>query len=230
MLDISNSVLITFSLTTIATLYFFYKAFSNKKVLITIIIYTIIVSVLGLNGFYRKENTFPPRFILLLLPALIIIASVFITKQGKVFIDSLKLKWLTLLHIIRIPIEIILYYVFLEGFIPDLMTYEGYNYDIISGLSAPVIYYLFFVKKQIHYNAFLIWNFICLILLINIVTIAILSAQTPFQKLAFNQPNIGVTYFPLVWLPSLIVPIVLFSHLVSIRHILKLKKQKTACY
>ena len=224
MAAISSQVSIAFIFTTFLSLYFFYKGSSSKKALLILIVYMLIVSVLGLNGFYRKEDALPPRFIFLLLPSLIFIMSLFVTKQGIKFIDSLQLKWLTLINVIRIPIEIILYYVFLEGLIPHLMTFVGYNHDIISGVSAPIIYYLFFVKKKLHYNVLLIWNIFCLALLVNIVSIAILSAKTPFQQLAFEQPNIGVTYFPLVWLPAIIVPIVLLSHLVCIRHILKLKK------
>jgi len=107
------------------------------------------------------------------------------------------------------------------------MTFEGYNYDILSGISAPIIYYLVFVAKKAGENTLLIWNFICLALLINILVIAALSAQTPIQKLAFDQPNIGVALFPFVLLPSVIVPIVLLSHLTVIRQLLFSKKRKT---
>ena len=104
------------------------------------------------------------------------------------------------------------------------MTFEGYNYDILSGITAPIIYYLAFVKKRIGKRGLLIWNIACLGLLLNILTIAVLSAQTPLQQLAFDQPNIGVTYFPFVWLPTVIVPIVLYAHLASIRQLLYSKK------
>jgi hypothetical protein len=36
------------------------------------------------------------------------------------------------------------------------------------------------------------------------------------QQIAFDQPNIGVMYFPFVWLPACIVPLVLLSHLASL--------------
>jgi hypothetical protein len=52
--------------------------------------------------------------------------------------------------------------------------------------------------------------------LANIVIIAILSAPTPMQKFGFEQPNVGVVYFPFIWLPTIIVPIVLFAHLASL--------------
>ncbi|MFN5557707.1 MAG: hypothetical protein ACK48F_15940, partial [Chryseotalea sp.] len=113
---------------------------------------------------------------------------------------------------------------YLAGLIPDLMTFEGYNFDIISGITAPIIYFLYFVKGKISKSIVLFWNFVCLGLLANILTIALFSAKTPFQQFAFEQPNIGVTYFPFVWLPAVIVPIVLFSHIASIQQLSKNEK------
>ena len=88
------------------------------------------------------------------------------------------------------------------------------------GISAPIVFILLFIKKRINTRFLLLWNFICLILLGNIVIIALLSAQTPLQRLSLEQPNIGVTYFPFVWLPTVIVPIVLFAHIASIKQLL----------
>ena len=108
------------------------------------------------------------------------------------------------------------------------MTPLGYNYDVLSGISAPIIYYFTFVRKNIGWRGLLVWNILCLLLLINIVTIAILSAETPIQQLAFEQPNVGVTYFPYVWLPALIVPMVMYAHLAGIFQLLKKKDVLTS--
>jgi hypothetical protein len=78
-------------------------------------------------------------------------------------------------------------------------------------------------KLKIDRNGILIWNFICLGLLINIVVNALFSAPSPIQKFAFEQPNIAILNFPFSWLPTFIVPIVLFGHLTSIRQLMKYK-------
>ncbi|HKQ78896.1 MAG TPA: hypothetical protein VJ810_34675 [Blastocatellia bacterium] len=58
-----------------------------------------------------------------------------------------------------------------------------------------------------------------LALLINIVTIAILSAPTPLRKF-FNEPaNTFVTYFPFVWLPAFLVQAAWFGHLLVFRRL-----------
>jgi hypothetical protein len=219
--NISNFVLAGFILTTLATVGLFYKATKSKFALLFICLWMGVTAILGSIGFYRVFDAFPPRFVFLLPLGLLFVIVFSFTTKGKKFMQNTDNKWLTLLHIVRIPVEIVLYYVFLAGLIPDLMTFEGYNFDIISGISAPIIFYFYFVNRILSKRLLLLWNFACLGLLTNILTIALLSAKTPFQQLAFHQPNIGVTYFPFVWLPAVIVPIVLFSHLTSIFQLLK---------
>jgi len=158
-----------------------------------------------------------------ILPTILTIILLFATSKGRQFIDSLPLKNLTYLNIVRIPIEIILLWLFLNKSIPELMTFEGRNFDIIAGITAPIIAYFGIKKNKLNRQTILIWNFICLGLLINIVVNALFSAPSPIQKFAFDQPNIAILNFPFSWLPTFIVPIVLFGHLTSIRQLLKNK-------
>ena len=217
-----------FILTTIATFLFFIAAVkkNNSKKTVTIVSVIIIVwlaihATLGLNLFYTFTNSMPPRFVLMPAPALLCIIILFVTPGGRKFIDSLSMKILTQLHVVRIFVEITLWSLFIYKYIPQLMTFEGTNFDILSGITAPFIAYFAFVKHSLSNTFMLVWNMICLLLLMNIVINAMLSAPFPIQQFAFDQPNVAVLYFPFVWLPCFIVPVVLFSHLVVIRRLLK---------
>ncbi|MFM9945539.1 MAG: hypothetical protein ACKVQB_09940 [Bacteroidia bacterium] len=213
---------IVFGLTTILTVLFFYKAATySKTVLYVLCGWLLMQAFIGLTGFYTLTDTMPPRLALAVAPMFIAIAILFFTAQGRIFIDSLDTKTLTLLHTVRIPVEIVLFWLFLEGTVPQLMTFEGRNFDIISGITAPLVWYFGFVKNKLSPKLILIWNFICLGLLLNIVINAILSAPFPTQQFAFDQPNIAVLYFPFVWLPGCVVPLVLLSHLVVIRRLIR---------
>jgi hypothetical protein len=98
------------------------------------------------------------------------------------------------------------------------MTFAGRNFDIIAGITAPIIAFLCFKAKTVtRKRLFIAWHIISLLLLMNIVIHAILSVPSPFQQLAFDQPNIAIFYFPFIWLPTVVVPIVFLSHLASIR-------------
>ena len=212
---------IVFGLTTLLTVGLFYKATNNSKLtLVILLIWLAIQAVIGLSGFYTVTETIPPRFLLLVVPPILLIIGLFTTSSGRQYIDSLDIKTLTILHTIRIPVEVVLFWLFVNKTVPELMTFEGRNFDIISGLTAPAIFYFGFIKNQMDKKLILVWNFICLGLLINIVVNAVLSAPFPFQKFAFDQPNIAVLYFPFNWLPSCVVPLVLLSHLATIRQLL----------
>jgi hypothetical protein len=219
-----------FGLTTIATLLIFYWAvkksdFNNKAqyLLLGMVIWLILQAVLTLNNVYNTDTqSFPPKIMLLgILPTLLVIVFLFSTNKGKQFIDSLPLTTITYLNTIRIPVELVLLWLFLNKAIPELMTFEGRNFDILAGISAPFVAYFGFIKGKINRKLILGWNFICLALLMNIIFLALFSAPSPFQKLAFDQPNIAILNFPFSWLPTFIVPIVLFGHLASIRRFLK---------
>ncbi len=101
------------------------------------------------------------------------------------------------------------------------MTFEGRNFDILCGLTAPLVWYFGYVRKIWERGTLIVWNIICLLLLANIVTIAVLAAPSPFQQLARDQPNIAVLHFPFVWLPCCIVPAVVLAHVVALRQLFK---------
>jgi len=210
-----------FIMTTALTILWFRKASQNSSGFRIILIWILLQGVLGLTGFYQNPHKFPPPILLLLFPPVLIMVALFATSGGQRFIDRLKPGILTRLHVIRIPVEFVLYLLYLDHQVPVIMTLAGGNYDIISGLTAPVIYYYGFVKKTFSRGILLGWNVICLGLLLNIVARAVLSSPSTFQKLAFDQPNTAILHFPYNWLPSVIVPLVLFSHLVSIRSLFR---------
>ena len=211
---------IIFIITTIITVLLLYKAthYSNLVVII-ILLWLILQAVISLSGFYKVTTTLPPRITLLLIPPVLFILYLFTTKKSLKIILGLDIGTLTLLHVVRIPVELTLYMLYLHKVIPGVMTFEGRNFDILCGISAPFIYYFGYIKKVLNRKILLAWNVACVLLLANIVITAILSAPFPFQQLAFEQPNIAVLYFPYIWLPGCIVPIVIFAHAVCIKQL-----------
>lgn len=213
----------TFILTTLLTVILLYKAGNRSKSLIILsAAWLALQAVISLAGFYLATKGIPPRFGLLLFPPIILITTLFITKKGRAFIDGLDAKVLTLIHVVRIPVELTLYWLFLHKAVPQIMTFEGHNFDILCGLTAPFIYYFGYVKNTLGKTSLLAWNIICLLLLANVVVTAVLSVPLAFQQFAFDQPNVALLYFPFVWLPCFVVPAVLFAHLSNIRKLLAL--------
>ena len=146
-------------------------------------------AVLALGGFYQNYTSVPPRLVLFaIFPALCLVAVYFIFFR-KNFIERLPLKQLTMLHVVRIPVEIVLLWLSIGSQVPVMMTFEGRNYDIISGILAPIAYWAAFRGGETRRGILAVYHALGLILLANIVSIAALSLPSPIQQLNFSHPN-----------------------------------------
>jgi hypothetical protein len=211
-----------FSATVILTIVWFYIATKSKTFLLLAIGWVVVQTILGLSGIYRDAEAMPPKLILFgVAPAMLVIVVTFLTARGRAFIDRIDLKTITYMHSIRIPVEIVLALLFHQGFVSVLMTFEGTNFDMFSGITSPIVAYFAFRAGQQHKKLLFGWNILCLILLLNVVITAALAISSPFQQLAFDQPNVAIMYFPFNLLPTFVVPVVLFAHLVALRRLSK---------
>jgi hypothetical protein len=215
---------VVFLLTTLATIWFLLAAakavsrdlLSYKLLIFLLPFWLLLTGFLATTPFYRDAEAMPPRvFLYGVWPAVALIIAYFVFFRVT-FVERLSLKHLTLLHTVRFPVELVLLWLFQAGQVPQLMTFEGWNFDILSGITAPIVYFLAFKGGRTNRTLLIVWNVIALGLLANIVTLAVLSFQGPLQRVAFDQPNVGVTFLPFIWLPAIIVPIVLFAHLASL--------------
>lgn len=152
-------VRIFFVLITLATAFLFYRAVNHSKATLLILASWLLLQYkIGTSGFYTVTDRVPPRFLLLVLPPLMLIIVALVSRRGWLYLDHLNIKILTLLHTVRIGVEMILL-LFVHKTVPQSMTFEGSNFDILSGISAPVIYYFRYVRKTLSKSLILIWEF-----------------------------------------------------------------------
>jgi hypothetical protein len=210
-----------FAVTVLTTLYLFYLASrKSRAVLLVCLGWLFVQSAVSISGFYADTLAVPPRFLFAVVPPVLLIVYLFVSREGRRYIDSLNLRMLTDLHVVRALVEVVLWRLYIESFIPELMTFEGRNFDILAGITAPLVGFFAFRKGRLNKALLLTWNVLALFLVLHIVVNAVLSAPTPFQQFAFDQPNIAVLYFPYALLPGFVVPVVVFSHLAALRQLL----------
>ncbi|RFP66612.1 hypothetical protein D0N36_02595 [Hymenobacter lapidiphilus] len=178
-------------------------------------------AALALSGFYTVTDTLPPRFALVVGPPLLGLLALLAMVRGRRFLDGLRPDWLTLLHVVRIPVELVLWALYYYRAVPRLMTFGGRNWDILMGVTAPLVYYLAFRRGRFGRAGLVVWNVAGLLLLGNIVRLGLLSAPGPFQQFSFEQPNVALQNFPYVWLPAFVVPVVLLAHVAALWQLVK---------
>jgi hypothetical protein len=210
-------IYLTFGITVLLSIGLIYRAANYSKTFLSaLLVYIAIQLLLGVSGFYNQPSSGTTRFPLLVVLPMLFLLSRVVTHSGRAFLNGLDLPTLTLLHMIRIPVEVVLFWLFVHKAVPEAMTFHGRNFDIFSGITAPFIYYFGFVKRKISKAVMITWNLICLILLINVVSNAFLSLPARYQQFGFEQPNIALGYFPFLLLPAFLVPMVLLSMVASI--------------
>ena len=209
-------VYLTFAIAVIFVFVLFHLADNKKKgVIICFLIWGVLQSIIALSGFYEKTMTVPPRLLILMLPMMVIVLGPIFSRKLKDWMASLDIKYLTWLHIVRVPVELTLFWLYVGQFVPELMTFEGRNFDILAGLTAPVVVWLGLKNGQLNKTVFWIWNIASIVLLVNILVTAVLSIPTVFQQFGFDQPNTAVYKFPFILIPGVIVPMVLIANIAA---------------
>ena len=178
------------------------------------------IGILALDRYFTDFSDQPPH----------IAFAVFLGFLGMLFIafHPLTLKWvreipqrwLIGLQSFRIVIEILLYFLYRDGLLPRAMTIEGWNFDLLIGLSAPVVAWYVHrehVARRGCPRFVAVWNVFGLLMLTNILVRGILSMPTKFQVFTDPPGNIVMAYFPWIWIPTFVVPLAYLLHILSLR-------------
>jgi hypothetical protein len=137
--------------------------------------------------------------------------------------------WLIFFQSFRILVELILWQAFLKGALPVQMSFEGRNWDILSGLLALATGWIVMNRRQGYRTIAVVYNIIGVGLLLNVLVVAVLSMPTPLRYF-MNEPSVEkVAQFPMIYLPSVLVVLAYSFHIFSLRQLwLKRKESKSA--
>ncbi|MCB9233721.1 MAG: hypothetical protein H6581_18845 [Bacteroidia bacterium] len=198
---------------------------SQKKILlifwVALIIWLALLSALSLSGFLSRFDTLPPRMPLVILPPLLVAIFFFRSKLAGEVADEVPPAWVMYLQGFRVPVELLLWALFLANALPQRLTFEGTNWDVITGLTGPLFALVCFSRGKIRRGMAIAWNILGLILLLNIVTTAVLSFPTPFQVFNDAPGNTIMTTFPCILLPGLLVPLAYYLHILSLKQMVR---------
>ncbi|MBK9177469.1 MAG: hypothetical protein IPM46_14275 [Flavobacteriales bacterium] len=176
--------------------------------------------MLAERGIYDNTTAFPPPQAALLVPPAIALLIALALPRGRAWLRGLPLFALTAIHALRLPVELVLHDGFEAGLVPQDMTYSGFNFDIVSGLTALAMMAWLRSRRPPGRSVLIVWNCCCLVLLVIVVTTAVLSIPSAVQRINFDQPNVLVTATPWVLLPAVLVPAVLFAHIAALAQLL----------
>ena len=173
------------------------------------------------SGVLRRFDAFPPPFAGLVISIVVLGIGVACSPLGTRLVRGLPLWFLVGSQAFRFPLELVMHVAAVEGTMPVQMSYSGQNYDILTGISAGLLGWRL-SRGRVARWIVTGWNVLGFGLLLNVVTLAILSTPL-FRWFGDDRLNTFVTYPPFVWLPAVLVTAALIGHLLVWR---KLRQER----
>ena len=167
-------------------------------------------------GLLLEKFNIRPVVVFYLVPLVLWIHALTRTGVGLLIYRSVPLTLLTALQCFWFFVELYLDQLWKLGLLPKTMTFHGANFDVIIGLSAPVMAFLI-ARRRVSWQVLLAWNVVGLALLANVLVRGILSAPGPLRLLVDDFPNRAIGVFPYSFIPGLMVLLAATLHVVSIR-------------
>jgi hypothetical protein len=186
--------------------------------------YLVIPAGLAWRGMLDRYNPLPAPALVMALVLTVITLTLTLSSVGRRVIAWIGLPALVGFQAFRIPVEWLLHRLYQEGVVPVQMTYAGWNFDIVTGLSAAALG-LWLARGGGSARLVFAWNVLGFTLLANIVTIAVLSTPVPFRRFPYGPANLLPGVLPYVWLPSFLVQLALAGHLLVFRRLVTAQEQ-----
>ena len=176
------------------------------------------VTLLSKSGILENLSL-PPRFALFfIIPFFLFLIAFYVRNKNNATIHAIPIRWPIYYQTFRIVVELLLLYTFYKGIIPQQATFEGLNYDILMGISAPAIAYFVYRKGGVK-NKLLarIWNILGMLLIFFVAFIIMTSLYQP-QIWGGTEPLVKMEFMrlPYILIPTFLAPSAIFIHVVAL--------------
>lgn len=180
-----------------------------------------ITGIASASGSLRTQ-ALPPPVALFMLSSVVVAVGAAFSRLGTRLIEGLPIAALVGIQAFRLPLELVLHRWHAEGVIPIQMTYSGLNFDILTGASALLLGVWLALREAPAARAVVLaWNVFGMLLLLNVMTIAVLSSPLPIRVFSEGVPVLLAFYFPYGWIVPFCVGGALFGHLIVFRWALR---------
>jgi hypothetical protein len=171
---------------------------------------------LALLGVYQGSRTQTPTIEFgILIP--ILVGAVAIWRSARVgqMIDGIPQHWLVGVQVFRL-VGIVFLVLYASGQLPGIFALPAGIGDALVGIMAPIIAIRIANNASGSANLVRAWNWFGILDLIVAVSTGFLTSPSPLQLFSFDLPNYLISKFPLVLIPTFLVPLAILLHIASL--------------
>ncbi len=203
---------------------FFFRAYRDKRRSAILAVFALcawvtLTAVLAGSGALLTLRG-SPQLVLYLAGCNGMALALALSPVGRTFVKRVPIVWLVGFQGFRLPLELVLHAWYEQGTLPVQMTFEGHNFDIVTGIAA---LFVAFVLSWVPLSAAAQWrwvlgfNLLGLGLLAAVVRIAVLSTPWALRSYMNDPPVQLVFHAPYTWILSVCVAGALTGHVIVFR-------------
>lgn len=190
---------------------------------LAIIAWLALSGALAQAGWLAVWDARPPRLPLIPLAGMAAVVAAHRTALLRRLLDATPRHWPVAMQTFRIGVELAFLGLYLAGGAPQQVTFEGRNFDVLVGVTAPFIA-LAIRQGRLAPGAVVAWNVLGLAILSNTIFTTLSSTPGPVHLDWPGMPFTGFGHWPFVWIPGFLAPLAIFLHIFSIRQNLALRR------
>jgi hypothetical protein len=174
------------------------------------------------NGLLARFDVLPPPMFVMMVAIFSLGLWLGLSRVGGDAAAEVPLAALVGLQAFRLPLELVMHRAYDLGIMPVELSYSGYNFDVVTGAGAALLWLAMALKVPLSPGVIWAWNIWGIWCLAVIAVIAVTTS--PMVRLFGDQPghlNTWVLFFPYVWLPVVLVPVAVAGHATITRALLR---------
>jgi hypothetical protein len=185
----------------------------------------VLIGAVAGTGVLGRFDVRPPPMMGVFLGTLALAAAFALSRFGKRLALGLPLSTLVAFQSFRLPLELVMHQAADEGVMPSVMSFNGYNFDILTGITATILGVWFMLGRPPRF-VLVAFNVLGSVLLLAVSTVAVLALPL-FAAFGPEQLNVWVTRFPYVWM-AVMVGCALVGHVLLTRRLLSETRGRVA--
>jgi hypothetical protein len=173
-----------------------------------------------------EHATLPPPLALFFVASIAVAVLSARSSLGTRLIQGLPIAALVGVQAFRLPLELVLHAWKNQGLVPVQMTFEGHNFDIVTGVLA-VVAGLYLQRSRAHTRrVVLAFNVVGTATLLAVMAIAVLSSPLPIRMYGADPALMLGYHFPYGWIVPICVGGALFGHVLVFRWLRAVRREQ----
>jgi hypothetical protein len=176
---------------------------------------------LGASGALANFESVPPPMLLFMISVMALSFYLAFSRFGTLLVKHTPIHWLIAFHSFRLLAEIAIFGAVLDGIGPRALSFEGYNFDIVTAVTAVAV--AWHAKEFFNPRLVFWWNVMGCGFLAVIFVVAMGSMPSPLRFILEEPGNEWVTRLPYVLLPGILVTAAITGHILIFRKLKLIK-------